>query len=70
MLRGAVVHALLYRWSGLVAVAAQRAFASSLLELPLLGESCLDGELPSHSDLCAEARWATTAEVSRLPLRA
>ena len=69
LLRGSVVHALLYRWSGLVAVAAQRAFASSLLELPLLGESCVDGALPSHSDLCADARWTATLEASRLPLR-
>ena len=46
------------RWSGLLAVAAQRAFAASLLELPPASASEL-GERPEPElhELLAEARW-------------
>ena len=69
LLRPSVAHAFLFRWSGLVAVAALKSFAASLLELPLVGESNVDGELPSVSDLCADARWSTPPDVSRLSAR-
>ena len=68
-LQSSVAYALLYRWSGLVAVAALRPFAASLLELPLSGVSNMDGESPPFSDLCADARWTSPPQVSRLPLR-
>ena len=43
------------RWAALLAVAAQRALAASLLQLPLFGETCVDGAEPPVSDLLADA---------------
>ena len=48
----------LLRWSRLLAVAAQRAYASSLPELPLGGESC------AAPELLADARWELPASVA------
>ena len=70
LLRNSVAHAFLYRWSALVAVAAHRAFAASLLELPLLGESNVDGAEPGLSGLLVDARWSVTPLDSRLSTRA
>ena len=39
-LRASAAQAYVHRWSGMLAVAAQRAFAASLLELPLANENC------------------------------
>ena len=44
------------RWSGLLAVAAQRAFAASLLELPPAAELG-EGPEPELHELLAETRW-------------
>ena len=41
------------RWTGLVAMAAQRAFAASLLGGPLGGLACVDGEAPPLGDVLA-----------------
>jgi hypothetical protein len=55
------------RWSALVAVAGQRAFAASLLELPFAGECNAAGVPPALHELLADARWEGPVPVSRLP---
>ncbi|CAE7481244.1 unnamed protein product, partial [Symbiodinium necroappetens] len=45
------------RWSGLLAVAAQRAIAESLLELRLAGECDVAGEAPELHEVLADVRW-------------
>ena len=67
-LRASVFHACLHRWSALAAVAAQRAFAASLQELPLARELNVDGEPPCFSDLLADARFLSSPADSRMPL--
>ena len=51
----------------MLAVAAQRALAHSLLELPLAGADECDGAEPRFGDLLADARDAEAVPVSRLP---
>ena len=51
----------------MLAVAAQRALAHSLLELPLAGGDECDGAEPLLGDLLADARDAEAVPVSRLP---
>ncbi|CAE7761954.1 EMB2076 [Symbiodinium sp. CCMP2592] len=53
-LQSACVSAYVLRWSALLACAAARAFASSLLSLPLSGAANVDGDPPLLSDLLAE----------------
>ncbi|OLP82561.1 hypothetical protein AK812_SmicGene36766 [Symbiodinium microadriaticum] len=55
-LRPAVQRASVHRWTGMLAVAAQRALAYSLLELPLAAADECDGTEPSLGDLLADAR--------------
>ena len=64
----ATAQALANRWSALLAVAVQRAFAATLLHLPLEGE-LQDGEAPACSDLLADARFLAEQDVSRMPPR-
>ena len=54
-LRAAARAAWVARWSGLLAVAAQRAIAASLLELPL--ECNLAGDAPELHEVLADVRW-------------
>ena len=54
------------RWTGLLAVAAHRAFACSLLELPI-DEACCDGEAPPFEDVLHEARLSVPPAPSRMP---
>ena len=54
------------RWMGLLAVAAHRAFASSLLALPM-EESACDSEPPPLEDVFHEARLLEPPTPSRLP---
>ena len=49
----------MFRWSGLVAVAAQRALATTFLELPLHAEPCAAGPAPDLHELLANARWTS-----------
>eukprot|EP00439_Symbiodinium_sp_Y106_P044021 s6837_g5.t1 len=56
-LRAAACAAWVARWSGLLAVAAQRAIAASLLELPLAGECNLAGDAPELHEVLADVRW-------------
>ena len=57
-----------YRWSGILSVAAQRAFAASLLELPAATELGAAGD-PALHELLADARWLQAPANSCLPAR-
>ena len=57
------------RWSGVVAVAAQRALAATLAGLPSAGQDALDGAAPPLPEVLAAARRGAAEAVSRLPLR-
>ena len=67
-LRASTAHAHLYRWSAMLAVAAQKAYAATLLRLPLESE-IVNGEAPAGSDVLADSRFAAPLEPSRMPLR-
>ena len=56
-LRAAARAAWVARCSGLLALAAQRAIAASLLELPLAGECNLAGDAPELHEVLADVRW-------------
>ena len=68
-LQASTAHAYLYRWSAMLAVAAQKAYAATLLRLPLDRE-IVNGEVPADSDVVADARFGAPVEPSRLPVRA
>ena len=68
-LRQATARAYIARWSGMLAATAQRSFATSLLELPLHGDACVDGATPELSDVLSDDRWAGSPDPSRLPAR-
>ena len=65
-LQSARKFAYVLRWSALLAFAAARAFATSLLSLPLSGAANVDGDPPLLSDLLAEAS-APPPLASRMP---
>ena len=58
------------RWSGILFVAAQRAFATSLLELPLHGECQGGSPEPELHEVLADSRWTAAPATSRLAARA
>ena len=64
-LRRAAAAAYAYRWVGIASVAAQRALASSLLELPV-SEDGVDGEEADFPTVLAEASWEEPPAPSRL----
>ena len=66
-LRSATRQASVHRWTGLLAVAAQRAYASSLLELPLASAEQGEGDAPPLGDVLAQARETEQVSDSRLP---
>ena len=68
ILRRGTQQAFLSRWSALLSVAAQRAFALSLLELPHTW-AIADGEPPDLGNVLADARWEEAPLPSRMPLR-
>ena len=68
-LRPSSTAAWVQRWSGLLAFAAARSFAASLLSLPLHGTANVDGPLPDLSDVLAEHRLDSPPRASRLPAR-
>ena len=55
------------RWSGMLAVAAMRAYAAFLLELPPAGEACVAGEAPELHEILADVRGSLSLTISRLP---
>ena len=65
LLRAAASAGWVQRWSGFLAVAAMRAYAASLLELPPGGDLCDAGEAPDLHEVLAEVRGGLLA--SRLP---
>ena len=71
-LRAAARAAWVARWSGLLAVAAQRAIAASLLELPLTGECNLAGGAPelheAGSSPCLAAAKVPDEALARAPV--
>ena len=50
-----------------LAVAAMRAYAASLLELPAAGEACVVGETPELHEVLADVRGSLPLTCSRLP---
>ena len=66
-LRASTAHAYLYRWSAMLAVSAHKAYAATLLCLPLQGE-IVNGEVPADSDVMADARFGMPQDPSRMPL--
>ena len=64
-LRRAAAAAYAHRWVGIASVAAQRALASSLLELPV-SEDGVDGEEADFPTVLAEASWDEPPAPSRL----
>ena len=68
-LQSAARQASLHRWTGMLAIAAQRAFAHSLLELPpaSVDANASSGTEPPLGDLLAEARGIQCVPNSRLP---
>ncbi|OLP76330.1 132 kDa protein [Symbiodinium microadriaticum] len=67
--RRATPAAWVHRWSGILSVAAQQAFAASLLELPPAAELGAAGDPPALHELLADARWLQAPVNSRLPAR-
>ena len=53
--RASAFHAFHQRWSGVVAVAAQRALAATLAGLPNAGQDDLDGAAPPFPEVLAVA---------------
>ena len=68
-LRASALQAFHQRWSGVVAVAAQKALAATLAGLPNAGQDALDGAAPPLPEVLAAARHGAAEAVSRLPLR-
>ena len=65
-LRKAALQASIHRWTGMLAVAAQRAYALSLLELPL-DAADVRRHGTALAEVLADARAAEPAAPSRLP---
>ena len=69
LLRRSTQLAFTLRWTGLLAVAAQRAFAATLLDWPTAHLACVDGEPPLLSEVLTDARLSEPPAASRLPPR-
>ncbi len=67
LLRSACVAACVQRWSAALSFAAAKAFASTLLSLPLHGAADVDGQPPELSDLLQADRFTEAPVPSRLP---
>ena len=55
-----------HRWTGILAVAAQRAFAASLLDLPMEDALGVDGDTPPLEHILGDARLLGPALPSRV----
>ncbi len=66
LLRPAAKAAFLHRWTGILAVAAQRSLAATLLELPVDDAEGVDGDLPPLEDVLGDARLLEAPAPSRL----
>ena len=56
------------RWAAILSFAAQRAYALSLLELPMTAAGCLDGNPPFMADVLVDDRWSTAPVPSGMPI--
>ena len=66
ILRPSVRAAYFHRWTGMLAVAAQRALAATLLELPVDDAEGLDGDTPFLEEVLLDARRVEPPLPSRL----
>ncbi len=66
LLRPAARAAYFHRWTGLLAVAAQRALAATLLELPVAEAAEVDGEPPPLEEVLGDARLVAPPSPSRV----
>jgi hypothetical protein len=66
ILRPSVRAAYFHRWTGMLAVAAQRALAATLLELPVDDAEGLDGDAPFLEEVLLDARRVEPPLPSRL----
>ena len=66
LLRPSARAAFAHRWTGILAVAAQRALAATLLELPVDDAEGVDGEPPLLEDVLLDARLIDPPQPSRL----
>ena len=69
VLRSSAVRGYVRRWTTLVAVAAQRSYANTLLHGDALAGSTPDGNAPTCVEVLHEARFAPGPVVSRVPAR-
>ena len=66
LVRSAAKAAFFHRWTGILAVAAQRAFAATLLELPVDDAGGVDGDGPVLEEVLGDARLMEAPVPSRL----
>ena len=66
LVRSAARAAYFHRWTGILAVAAQRAFAATLLELPVDDAEGVDGDVPVLEEVLGDARLLEAPLPSRL----
>ena len=66
LVRAAAKAAFLHRWTGILAVAAQRALAATLLELPVDDAGAVDGDMPVLEEVLGDARLVEAPLPSRL----
>jgi hypothetical protein len=66
LVRSAARAAFFHRWTGILAVAAQRALAATLLELPVDDAGAVDGDMPVLEEVLGDARLVEAPFPSRL----
>ena len=66
LLRTAAQAAFVHRWTGMLAVAAQRSLAATLLELPVDDAEGVDGDQPVLEDVLVDARLVEAPIPSRM----
>ena len=66
LIRQSVRAAYQHRWTGILAVAAQRALAATLLEVPVEDAEGVDGEPATLEDVLLDARQLEGPEPSRV----
>jgi len=66
LMRSAAVAAFFHRWTGIMAVAAQRALAATLLELPVDDAEGVDGDTPALEEVLGDGRLLEAPLPSRL----
>ena len=67
LLRRSAEFALLHRWSNLLSVAVQNAFASSLLDADPVRQACVDDPQILFSEVINDYRYEDVPAISRMP---